>query len=237
MMRRAIGLIRSLRRVQGRAGKAGLVELIVARALPNALSYGRTVIVATPLAGRLRPELQPRRLCSTEPAIEQFYARLAAVAEPEVPTFTPGELNCRFAAGHELWVFHVDGRIAHTRWVVARYRRFPGGRLPLCADERASEAVVTAPEFRGRGLTWAARDHLGAALRAEGVSTMFSAPSGFNRAFLAATLRSRGAEHVATMHRVSIGWRRWLRASPGSPSHAALLERRGVRPGRWVIAS
>ncbi len=232
---RAAGFLRSLPAVHGRIGTAGVVELIGARALPGVISYGRTVIVATPLdGGRHRPELAPRRLRSSEPAIEEFHAQLAATGEPEVPAFSPEELTRRFAAGHELWVFHVNGRIAHARWVVADQRRFPGGSLPLRADERASEALVTAAEFRGRGLAWAARDHLRAVLSAEGVTTIFSAPSGFNRGFLAATLRSRGAEHVASMHLVAVGRRRWLHAVPGSPYQARLLESRGLAHGRWV---
>jgi hypothetical protein len=232
---RATGLLRSLSTLRRRAGIAGLVELCVARAFPGILSYERAVIVATPLAGgRLRPELAPRRLRSSEPAIDEFHARLAATREPEVPAFSPDALRRRFEEGYELWVFHLGGQIAHARWVVSGRRRFPGGSIPLRSDERASEAVVTAAEFRGRGLAWAARDHVRAELSAEGVSTMFSAPSGFNRGFLVATLRSSGAERVATMHLVSVGRRRWLRAAPGSPSQAELLERRGLAHSRWV---
>jgi SAM-dependent methyltransferase len=46
-------------------------------------------------------------------------------------------------------------------------------------------------------------------------------------------LRSDGAQPVATVHLLSLLGRRWVRAAPTSPAHAALLEARGWRPGRW----
>jgi hypothetical protein len=239
-MRRAVGFGRSLGGIHERAGAAGVLELIVARALPDVLSYSRAVIVATPTAVTQREELtsQPklclRRVRASERAIEAFYERLAPANEPEVPTFSTEEIERRFSAGQELWVLEFEGQIAHTRWIVPGKRRFPGGSLPLRHDERASEALVTAPEFRGRGLTRAAREHVGAVLSDEGVRTIYSAPSGFNRGFLASTLRTSGAEHVVTAHLVSVGGRRWLRATPASPGKAALLEQRGVPHGRWV---
>ena len=240
MTQRAIGFARSLRRVHERAGAAGLLELVVARALPNFLSYSRAVIVATPVAAtagadlRARPELHPRRVREPGPAVEAFFAQLAATGEPEVPRFSSLELERRFASGQELWVFEVGGQIAHARWIVPGQRTFPGGSLPLRDDERASEGLVTTPEFRGRGLAWAAREHLWSVLGKEGIKTIYSAPSGFNRGFLAATLRTSGAEHVATTHLVTVARRRWLRTTPGSPSQAELLDRRGVPHGRWV---
>ncbi len=154
-MQRAIGFARSLRRVHERAGAAGLLELVVARALPNSLSYARAVIVATPVAAtagadlRARPELHPRRVRETEPAVEAFFAQLAATGEPEVPQFSSLELERRFSSGQELWVFEVGGQIAHARWIVPGHRSFPGGSLPLRDDERASEGLVTAPSFAG----------------------------------------------------------------------------------------
>jgi GNAT superfamily N-acetyltransferase len=239
-MRRAVGFVRSLGAVHERAGAVGVLELVVARALPDVLSYSRTVIVATPAAGTRPTELpsQPtmdlRRVRESEPAIEAFYERLAPANEPEVPTFSTNEIERRFSAGQELWVVEVEGQIAHTRWIVPGERRFPGGFLPLQDDERASEALVTAPEFRGRGLTRASREHLGAVLSGEGVRRIYSAPSGFNRGFLAATLRTSGAEHVVTTHLVSVGGRHWLRATPASADKAALLDQRGVPHGRWM---
>ncbi len=198
------------------------------------------MIVATQLAAMPRAERPPRadlrarRVRSADPAIEAFFARLAATGEPEVPQFSSQELERRFSEGQELWVFEVDGQIAHARWIVPGHRNFPGGSLPLRDDERASEGLVTAAEFRGRGLAWAAREHLWAVLGKEGIKTIYSAPSGFNREFLAATLRTSGAEHVATTHLVAVARRRWLRTTPGSPSQAELLDRRGVPHGRWV---
>jgi SAM-dependent methyltransferase len=233
--RRAIGFLRSARRVCSRAGPRGVVELVVARALPGLLSYERVTLIEAPMDDReLHPEMRPRRVRSSSPEIEEFHARLAATAEPEVPAFTPEDLRERFEAGHELWLFHEGEEIAQARWIVRDRLRFGGLTVPLAPHERAHEAVVTPAEFRRRGVNKAARKHLRAVLAGEGVTTLLSAIHGFNRRFLPSTLGITGARRVVTVHVVCIAHRRWYLAAPHAPTGVALLERGGLRTGRWT---
>jgi SAM-dependent methyltransferase len=232
--RRAAGFLRNLSHVQRRVGTGGVVELIAARAFPWA-SYQRVAIIeGTISVGRLHPELRPQRVRSLEPDIERFHARLAESGEPEVPAFMPQVLNQRFAAGHELWVFREGDQIAHAKWVVSDCLRFANRSLPLRPDERVLEAGVTLPEFRRRGINGRARAHVAKVLDSEGVTRVLGAINGFNRRLFATSLKLSGTRHAATIHAISLGTKRWLRAVPATPDHAAMLEGRGLPIGRWL---
>jgi hypothetical protein len=232
---RAAGFFRNLRHVHRRVGTGGIVELIGARAFGWA-SYERIAIIdAATSAGKLHPELRPTQVSSLEPEIERFHARLARSGEPEVPAFTSEALTQRFAAGHELWVFRAGGQIAHAKWVASDCLRFADRSLPLRPDERVLQAGVTLPEFRRRGLNGRAREHVAKVLESQGVTRILGAINGFNRRLLATSLRLPGTRHAATIHTISLGSKRWLRAVPASPADAALLEGRGVPIGRWLL--
>lgn len=232
--RRIVGFLRSFRGVYARVGARGLAELVFGRAFPGLAFHERMVLVRSPIRETSLSDLGVRRLRRPEPDIEELFARLAATAEPEVPAFPPGELRRRFAAGHELWVFSADGEIVHARWLAADRRRFAGVSLPLRPGERTTEGVVTVASFRGRGASSAAREHVRTLLAREGAGTMFSAIHGFNRAYLASTLRFPGAERLATVHAIGLGGRRWLRAAPAGTAGTALLEERGMPTRRWI---
>jgi hypothetical protein len=237
-MRRAGGLLRNLRRVFARAGTAGVIELVAARAFPQGLSYRRLELLLTSLpGGALHPELDPRRLRRYEPALDPFLAAVAATGEPGVPDLSRVALRRRFAAGHELWLFHLHGEIAHARWV-ARDRLYLAGLwLALRDGERGTDGAVTLPAHRGRGIAMAARQHLRAVLGEEGATSMLSLVTGVNRRYRAAALRSEGVERLATVHAVGLAGRQWLRAAPASAAAESLLGRAGLSGGRWTAVS
>jgi hypothetical protein len=237
-MRRAGGLLRNLRRVFARAGTGGMIELVLARTFPRGLSYRRLELLRMSLpGGALHPELRPHRLRRYEPGFERFLAEVAATAEPGVPDLSREALGRRFAAGHELWLFHVDDEIAHARWV-ARDRLYLAGLwLTLRDRECGTDGAVTLPRHRGRGIAMAARQHLRAALGGEGATTMFSVVTGVDRRYLAAVLRSEGVERAATVHAVGVAGRQWVRAVRASAPGESLVGRAGLRPARWAAVS
>jgi hypothetical protein len=233
--RRADGFLRNLRPVLGRAGAAGVVELVAARALVDVVSYRRLIVLATSLeGGGLRADLHPRRVCAREAVTDLLHTQLGRTGEPGVPGFWPEVVAHRLSAGHQLWVFHVDGEVAHARWVM-RDRLYAAGReIPLHATECATEGAVTLPKFRHRGIALGAREHVRAVLRGSGTTWMYSVVSGVNRRFLAGALGLEGVERVATMHALRLGRRQWVRGTPTSRAGADLLRRAGLTPSRYV---
>jgi hypothetical protein len=227
--RRARGFVRNLRAVFRRAGMGGVIELIAARALPDLLSYRRLVVLGTSLdGGDVHPELRPRRVDAPEPATDLLHTRLGWSDEPDVSAFTPAHVARRLAAGQQLWLFHVDGRLAHARWLVPDRLYVAGRSLRLEPGEFATEGAVTLPEFRGRGLAVAAREHLRSVLGMEGGESMFSVVNGVNRRFLAAALAIEGVDHLATLHVFRVAGRQWVGAVRVSPAGAGLLARGGL---------
>ena len=215
-------------------GTRGILELLAARGLPGVISYQRVTLIETPGSGdELHPELRPHRRRRSDAAIEDFHARLVDAGEPEVPAFSAEVLQARFAAGHELWTFEVDGALAHARWTVSDCLRFAGLSVPLVPGEHVTEAILTLPRFRRHGLNVTARAHVRAALGAEGATRMLSAINGFNRGFMRSTLGITGARPVAEVRVLSLGRRRWYRAAACSAG-ATLLARGGLRAGRWT---
>lgn len=234
--RRIVGFLRSFRGVYARAGARGLAELVFGRALPRLLSYERVVLIRTPIRETSLSDMRLRRVHAPDSEVEELFAGLARTAEPEVPGFSPDELRARFAAGHELWLFSLEGQIVHARWLVADRFRFAGWSLPLHDHERSPEGAVTPARFRARGVSLGAREHVRTVLAREGASTMLSAIHGFNRAYLTSLLRIPGAERLATVHAIGLGGRRWLRAAPADTAGTTLLEERGMPTRRWISA-
>ncbi len=233
---RATGFLRNLGQTVTRAGWLGVLELLAARAAPALIAYERTTIIDTPLEGRAHPEFEPRRLVAPDAEADELFARLAATGEPEVPAFSPAMMRRRFASGHELWLFSVDGQPAHARWIVRDSLRLVGLSIPLPAGYCTTEAAVTLPEFRGRRLHGHANEHLRAVLGGDGTRGMFSAINGFNRRLLAWTLSpAGGACRVATVHTLSFAGRRWLRVV----SHSGALADvgLGMATHRWVSST
>ena len=223
--RRASGFLSNFSRVRRRSGWSGAVELVLARAAPRWLSYQRTSLIETPLEGRPHPELAPRRLNAPEPLVDELCARLASSREPEVPAFSPSMVRQRFAAGHELWLFHLDGSPVHARWIVRDRLRFAGVTTALPPGYCATEAAVTLPGFRRLGLHVRANEHVRTAMSEEGARGMVSAINGFNRRFLATTLSpSVGAHRFATVHALAFAGRRWIRVVPSPPRETGGLE-------------
>jgi len=233
--RRVQGLLRNLRVLHRGTGTLGLAELVVGRALPGKLTYRRTAVMAIRVeAGQRHPELSPRRIPGPEPGLEAFYAQLAVAAEPRVPTYSKDELNDRFAAGWEPWVFHVGNEIVHALWV-ARDRMSVGHcLLKLSEDQRALEAGVTLPAHRSQGIGRRALDHLRPVMAAEGVTHMLGAVGGYNRRYLSAGMTDEEVEPLLTVHSVCLAGREWLRTVPLSPAGAALRDRSGLPPSGWT---
>jgi len=231
---RAVGFLRNLPSLVRRFGLRGVPELLAGRLFPRTLAYERWAIVRYPNRGTLHPEARIRRVDRPEPAIDEAYARLTAVAEPEVGTYTPQAARGRFAAGAELFVLEIDGAIAHMRWVVRDALRFSGMSIPLAQAERAVEGIVTLGPFRNRSLELTASEHIRALLASEGTRAQLSVTHGFNRRFLRRKLRQPGVRRLATVHVVVVAGRRWLRTVPASPADRAWLERRAVPARRWI---
>lgn len=229
-----VGLARNLRLVYSRAGAAGMAELLAARALPRLISYERVILTETPTqGGEHHPELRPRRVRSSDSEVERLHARFAATSEPGVPALSPADLAGRFAAGHELWLFHVEDAPVHGRWVVRSRLRVAGLVVALEARECATEAAATLAGFRRRGVALSARRHLEAALGDEGVVTLLSTVDGFNRRFNHRLLSGGRTRRAAVIHRACCARRRWYRAVPVTSTGAALLARAGLRARRW----
>ena len=225
---RATGFLRNLPRLRRRLGTRGILELLAARGLPSVISYQRVTLIETPGSGdELHPELRPRRHHRSDAAIEDFHARLVAAGEPEVPAFSAEELQARFAAGHELWTFEVEGTLAHARWTVSDCLRFAGFSVPLVPGEHVTEAILTLPRFRRHGLNVTARAHVRAALGAEGATRMLSAINGFNQRFLRSTLGITGA-------RPRGGGARPVAGAPALVPGGGLLGGRDPAGPRWA---
>ena len=233
---RAAGFLRNLRRLHKRTGVAGLAELVLARALPPLVAYERMVLVCTLVRREAPSEIVSQRVRARDPAVDRLFARLAAGGEPEVPSFSPAELDERFGAGDELWLFHIDGEVAHLRWTMRGQLRVRGLTFPLADDERGLSAAVTLPGARRRGIYTLAGRHLRGELEKEGVRATVGAIGGFNRRFWPGVLRGEGAERIATLHVLTLAGRRWVRAVPATDSHAGLLDGRGWGPRRWQRA-
>lgn len=187
---------------------------------------------STTAGGTLHPELDPQVRRASSPELVALFSELAAGGEPEITPLDAAELEARFAAGDELWLFHRDGRVAHVRWTSSQPVPGPGFALPLGPRERAYRSVVTPPEARRSGVARAASEHVRAALAEEGVEALLMLVNGFNRRFHAGLLRA-GHEQVARLRVLTVLGRSWLRVDPATPEHAALLTERGIAIGRF----
>lgn len=233
---RLAGLTRNLDLVRRRSGWLGLAELVADRALPDVLSYRRTFVTWTDCAGAPHPELAARRVRAFEPDLVRIYDELTDSREPEVTRLDEDRLRARFDRGDELWLFQLEGQLAHLRWVRRDVLAFTGFTLPLRPDERALLGTVTVPAMRRHGLSRTALAHVQHVLATEGVTTLFGMVNGSNRRWHAG-LRQMGYRPVATAHVISVAGHRLVRVRPASPSTAELLDQRGVRCARWGRAS
>jgi hypothetical protein len=208
---RALAFLRTSRLVARRAGIAGTVELVLARAAPSVFSMRRSFVVARQTAGaRLHPELAPRRIEELEPELPSLFARLATTGEPEVTPFGPDELAERFAAGKTLWLFHSGGSIAGLIWTGPGPQRVAGVEFPTGPREVTIGGLVTAPAARRRGVARDGLEHVCAVLAAEGVDGLLGMVNGFNREFRAGLLRS-GFRERARVYSVTVAGRVWTR--------------------------
>jgi hypothetical protein len=230
--RRACGLLRNLRLVVARTGPLGLAELVAARAAPNELSYQRTVILRGECAGVAQPQLHARRVTSFEAGLVELYEELGT-GEPEIRPLGESGLRAHFEYGDELWLFHVDGQVAHLDWISRGPFALRAFLLPLEANERAVVGTITRPSLRRLGIARAALSHLRHELSHKGVTALVVLVNCSNRRWLAGMLRM-GYRPVATVHTVCLANRKFVRVVPASREHADALERRGVRLERWT---
>lgn len=232
---RATGLVRNLRALWRRVGAAGVMELVASRALPRALSYTRMLLVETAVdRGALHPELEPRRLRAPDAGVLELHAALAASGEPEVPAFTEGDLRERFAAGYELWLFHVDGHVAHALWWGAPHVRFGRLTVPIEDGDRVTEAAVTVPGLRRKGLHRRALEHVHAVAHEEGVSRILSAVNGFQRGLLATAGSDADVTVHAQLELLTVAARTWVRITPETDAGRRFFERAGLPLQRWM---
>jgi GNAT superfamily N-acetyltransferase len=234
-VRRLSRVVANLGLVHDRSGVRGLAELLLARSLPQVLAYERTAILAssTETRARLHPELDPRVISSPEPAAIELYERLEMNREPDVIVLGEDWLRRLFAAGQQLWIFSLEGRIAHLRWTGPGRLPLGRGALTLRPDERMTRGAVTVPDLRGRGVATAAGEHVRAVLASQGVTTLWGAVHCFNRAYLSGVLRG-GYRRVGTVHKAVIGGHCWVRVSPASDTSA--IDGRGVALNCWTRA-
>jgi hypothetical protein len=230
---RPLGFLRNLGALRRRGGVSGTLELLGARAFPRIAFYRRTAVVAAVPAGKLSPELNPRRLIQSDGQIEELHARLAASGEPEVPAFTPEMLRRRFAEGYQLWLFHIDGEVAHLRWLAPPRVRFEALSVPVAPGDRVVEAAVTLPGFRGHRLNDRCDRHVQAVLAGEGAERIVSVINAFNRNYLAATL-AREWWLLAMVHEAGVAGWRWVRVEVTAPGEGAPFEAAGVSTRRWT---
>ena len=227
---RAGGFLSTFGRVRRRLGWRGVAELLLARTAPRLLAYQRTTLIDTPLVGSAHPELDPRRVVSPEPTVNALFDRLAQSGEPEVPSFSRAMVHRRFAAGQELWLFFVEGEVAHARWIVRDALRFANVSIPLPDGYCATEAAVTLADYRGRQLHASANHHVRAVMGENGARGMLSAMNGLNRGLLAWSVSPDGGAHtVATVHVLTVAGRSWLRVLPASSPAPQAIEAPGPR--------
>jgi SAM-dependent methyltransferase len=215
-------------------GTGGIAELLVARVTPRLLSYHRMLLAEGPVDGPLHPELSPVRLRRSTPDVQELHAALAASGEPEVPAFSASILDERFAAGCELWLFHVDGEVAHARWRGPQRVRFGALTVPARREDPVIESVVTLPRFRGLGLSGRGAEHMGAVFREEGARRQLYAINGFNRRYVTSVLTSRDVLPMATVQSVSLGGRGWVKVLPQTDSGQRFFNDAKLTTGRWV---